>query len=257
MEGIQPATPLRLLKEVLNLLPNHLKTFIAGAGMDQMTHEELMSLLVEGYSLYRWGDGETAIARGKSISYQESNIFLARKIRSLLGMREDRLVHGLSWACTTPIWDKRWKNKKLFKVMFSTRVFLIQNHEFSSANKYVETQIWYHRYQNLDSDLLKIVRNRPVLLVASDEKFLSVTPSQTQFLKCLKKNAFIEYESLHEDISKWISKQDKGLKPCILLAAGPTSKAIIFDFMKQAQLIDIGHGFDFFLRGSGSYAWKE
>lgn len=256
MEGIQPPTPMRLVREILNIPPRKFFKLILGEKVKLLDYDEFLLLLREGYSLYRWGDGETAIARGKSISYQSSSSQLARKLLLLVSSSHLSTIHGLSWAYFSPISDKKWRTKKLFKVMFSTRVFLIKNHKTHESSPYVETQVWYGRNQELLEDLIDIIDSRPTLLVANDRKFLEAVPEHANFLQCPNKNAFEVFDQLKESIDEWLKAQDTLQKPCILLCAGPTSKALVLEFRDVAQAIDIGHGLNFYLHGFGQYAWK-
>jgi hypothetical protein len=213
--------------------------------------------LAEGWSLYRWGDGETAICRGKSISYQISNEVLARKLLELISTKHESTIHGLSWAYSASLYDKRWQSRKIFSVMFSTKVFLTLYHLRFVDNIYVETQVWYSRYKNLAEDLKFIIGNRPALLVASNMKFMQIMPAQTEFLECPSKDAFSNYLELCSSIKEWLKVVNGLSRPCILVAAGPTSKALVLDFRDDCQIIDIGHGFNFSAFGFGNYAWKE
>lgn len=255
MEGLKSPTPLRLVGEILRLRPTRWFHFIFGTRLKLMSDEEFMFLLREGWSLYRWGDGETAIARGKSISYQIEDPILEGKLKKLVKSHHPATIHGLSWALFSSLFDSRWRTRKLFRVMFSTKVFLSQNHKVKQNNKYIETQVWYTR-KNIQEDLQSIIGTRPCLLVASKEEYLQALPSQTSFLNCPSKNAFQEYEVLNSSIEEWLQYNSTGEKPCILTACGPTSKALVLDFRDRCQVIDIGHGFNFYLFGFGVYAWK-
>ena len=246
---------MRLLAEILAIVPRHLMQLVVGQKIRNLTDEQFITLLKDGHSLYRWGDGETAISRGKSISYQASNEVLRNKLNALLNSKDVRTINGLSWAVSTSLFDKRWRSKKLFKVMFSTRVYLLGNHKFNADSNYVETQVWYHR-RDIRNDLNHIVGKRPCLVIANTEEFLNAAPAHAEFLQCQSKNAFESYHRLAGSISEWIAENYDELRPCILVACGPTSKAIVLDFRNRCQVIDVGHGFNFYLHGYGSYAWK-
>jgi Glycosyltransferase GT-D fold len=251
------ATPQKLFRDFVGLSFKHWLRLIFGDKRELLTDEELVERLKRGDSFFRWGDGETAIARGKSIGYQDFDHLLADKLRLILSNRNLPLISGLCWVVFEPIWSKAWTKRK-FLVLFSTKLFLSRNFE----DRYFETsctdeRVWWRLHESLDAILNSIAGKRPCLLISSNSSFLNACPSQTHFLEIPASNAFSRYNTICRQVECWISKQEEESKPLILVAAGPTAKAICLDFCEQTQVIDVGHGFDFYVRGFGKWAWTD
>jgi hypothetical protein len=255
MERIGRPTPIRLIAEFIKSSPvNWIKLFI-GPGITFMPDEDFLVELVAGKSLYRWGDGETAIARGKDISYQKFDPLLSEKLLELSKCDSPGLIHGVSWAYNSKIWDRSW-NLRLFKILFSTRIWWLVNHKTLPMNQYVETTVWYKYYEQLPEVIEAIAENNPIALISSSPEYMKYLPKNSRLILAKAKDAFDEYQALHDEVDNWISENRAGAKPVLLLAVGPTSKAFVLDFHKRVRVIDVGHGFSFHHRGFGKYAWK-
>ena len=252
------ATPLNLLVDLFRTFPGGLLKVIIGNRVDVMSHEATIEALIDGKSLVRWADGETAIARGKSIGYQKSHPVLMSKLRELSEYDCDNLIFGLPWTIRIPIWSKKF-NLRLIKIHLSSRIFLAQRvHSRRKSNLYGDTLIWYTKFPEIPEILSLISKDKRVCLIASDSRFLAACPTQTELIKVSSRNAFEEYTYLSQRLTSWIRRnQAIGVKSLILLAAGPTSKAIALDFHSSAQCIDIGHGFNFNFHNKPKYAWES
>ena len=256
MDRMRPSTPKQLLIEILQLLPKKLLPFIFGSRLHYADKEGFLNLLRGGFSVYRWGDGETAICRGKDISYQLADPKLAQKLLELLKLRNREIIHGLPWVYSVSLFSRRWSRKK-FKILFSTRVFLNKHHKRKSNLHYVEGHIWYSVANELRKVLSQILGARKVILVASNPEFLTLCPTGTHFISAPQIDAFSRYHEICRDLDGAIESLAPHESLTILVAIGPTSKAIVRDYFEKAQVIDVGHGFNFALKGPGSYAWTK
>ena len=246
---------MRLIGELIKSSPiNWIKLFI-GPGVTFITDDDFLAELKAGKSLYRWGDGETAIARGKDISYQKFDPLLSEKLIELSKIDSRELIHGISWAYNSKIWDKTW-NLRLFKILFSTRIWWLVNHKTLPTNQYVETTIWYKFYQKLPAVIKIIAESNPIALVTSSPEYMQYLPENSKLILAPAIDAFDEYQMLHDEVANWVSGFKTGTKPVLLVAVGPTSKAFVLDFYAQVRVIDVGHGLSFHHRGFGKYAWK-
>ena len=117
------ATPFNLLVELLRIFPTGFIKVIIGNRVNVMSHEATIEALINGKSLVRWADGETAIARGKSIGYQKSHPLLMSKLRELSENNSDNLIFGIPWTIRIPIWSKKF-DLRLIKIHLSSRIFL-------------------------------------------------------------------------------------------------------------------------------------
>jgi hypothetical protein len=212
---------------------------------------EVIRLLCEGYSLARWADGETAIARNKSIGYQASDPRLANKLNLLITDKSDNLIIGVPSAITERLKPSKW-NLQRIRILLSTRVYLskITNQNIKLL---CDTFFWYRNYRDLQKIFVAVTQNRRTLLVASNEKYLNFTPTGTKFIETKGTDSFQDYEKISSQIQRVIAESN--LPVTILCACGPTSKALVLDFKQFAQVIDVGHGFTFANSGKKIYAW--
>lgn len=255
MERIGRPTPMKLLAELIKSSPiNWVRLFI-GPKITFISDENFLAELKVGKSLYRWGDGETAIARGKDISYQKFDPLLSEKLIKLSNTDSNSLIHGVSWAYNSRIWNQTW-NLRLFKILFSTRIWWLVNHQILPMNQYVETTVWYKYYEKLPDVIQSIADNNPIALVTSSPEYMKYLPINSKLILAPAKDAFDVYDELQEEITDWVFGFKNGEKPVLLVAVGPTSKALVLDFYRQVRVIDVGHGFSFHHRGFGKYAWK-
>jgi hypothetical protein len=199
----------------------------------------------------RWADGETAIARNKSIGYQSGDPRLAFKLNSLIKHRSDNLIIGVPSAITERLTPSKW-NLQRMRILLSTRVYLSR-----VTNQRIEllcdTFFWYRNFQDLQKIFKSVTQNRRTLLVASNEQYLKFTPTGTKFIETKGTDAFQDYEKISSQIQDIIASSKIPLT--ILCACGPTSKALVHDFKEYAQVIDVGHGFTFANSGKKIYAW--
>jgi hypothetical protein len=222
-----------------------------------MSHEATIEALINGKSLVRWADGETAIARGKSIGYQKSHPLLMSKLRELSEYNSDNLIFGLPWTIRVPIWSKKF-DLRLIKIHLSSRIFFAQRvHSRRTSILYGDTLIWYTMFAKIPDFLSLIAKDKRVCLIASESRFLGACPPQTKLIKVSSRNAFDDFTCISRKLTSWIRRnQEMGVASLILLAAGPTSKAIALDFHSSTQCIDIGHGFNFHFHNKPKYAWE-
>ena len=254
MLRIKKPTPLHLAREIVFSSPRSLKYMAFGCPVKVTSDEHVFELLIRGYSFVRWGDGETAIMRNKSISYQESVEELRAKMMNLLIHPPNRLVFGLPWVTYASPIDSRW-NKRVFGIMFSTRVYWAKR--FRSQFKQVNmsrTEFWWDHANEIPTILASLHRQGRNLVLVGPKKFLSLCPKKTEFIEIDSQDAFATYEKLSETVSMLFIKY--GTTLTLLAAAGPTTKALVNDFADSFQILDIGHGFDFALNGYGAWSWS-
>ena len=245
-------TPLRLLKEILVLSSKSKLQLITGRRNEIISDEKFIEKVIGGFSFARWGDGETAILRSKNIGYQASSKLLREKLRTLIEIEDSTLIVGVPWCYSASIIDGRWTRKTL-KVMFSTRV-LLYKYLIKRNRSLGRTEFFWSLGGKLKTLLDSICQGKSTLLVASDISFLDLCPRGTSFLQAPKTDAFSRYDEISLGIDKWIlDNENKG--KVILCSIGPTSKAIVLDFFRKAQVLDIGHGFRFSKYGEGKWAW--
>ena len=255
IEKVKP-TPWKFVFYILYSSPKELWQIIWGQKIEPLNDARIFQLIQNGYSFVRWGDGETAIARGKFAWYQKFDTQLQNSLLSLLHTPPENTIFGIPWAVHAKPNDARW-NIRIFKIIFSTRVFIIKNLKNSAAKKiHFSTQdFWWRNSGNLRKILTQLLENKDCILVASNEKYLSFCPPNTRFIQIPSTNAYSDY-------TKIVSAIDLAIKnfphrPVILGAIGPTTKALVSDFQNRCQVLDIGHGFNFALNGNNVWAWSK
>jgi hypothetical protein len=244
-------TPFKFLFELVRLSPREALNVILGNRLFLIEDSEVIRLLCEGYSLARWADGETAIARNKSIGYQSCDPRLADKLNSLIVGKRENLIIGVPSAITERLTPSKW-NLLRIQILLSTRVYLskITNQNIGIL---CDTFFWYRNYQDLQKIFRAVTQNRRTVLVASNVKYLNFTPTGTKFVETKGTDSFQDYEKISSQIQDVIASSK--IPVTILCACGPTSKALVFDFKQFAQVIDVGHGFTFANSGKKIYAW--
>jgi hypothetical protein len=223
-----------------------------------LNQDQVANALKEQYSLLRWADGETALARGKSIGYQEKDADLAVRLKNALNRPKDKVLIGIPPANFEPVFNGKWNLLRL-KIMFSTRVYLSKHISLNSKKNYCSTFYWYEAYSNLSNLLIEIKRSRPSLLIAGNPDYLKACPTGTDYIQTPMTNAYNSQAKIEAEIDYWINRTALRVpenKPLILLACGPYSKALVDKYADVAQMVDVGHGFNFFLAGKPKYAWE-
>jgi hypothetical protein len=224
--------------------------FISGYQSTFLQDDLVIEALRKGDSLIRWGDGETALARGKNIPYQEGNEELKRLLRDCLSLSSPNIIFGLPWAFTTSILDNRW-NLRFIRIFLSTRIFL-DRFLTRDTLRHTDTEFWYRNFPNIPALLHDLSLKKTPVLISGNREFLKVCPSHTIFIEVEKLNSFKSFNATCTRVSNLRAEHGELV---VFLAAGPMSKPIVAQFHQTTQCVDIGHGFDFYLRGFKKYAW--
>lgn len=252
------SSPIKLVFDILRMTPNQLRRTLFGENRFQLIEQvEVTKALLNGYSLLRWADGETALARGKTIGYQEKNSELSKLLMECLTKESENTLIGIPPANFESILNGRWSLRRL-RIMFSTRV--LHSKKLKTNSKiFCSTFYWYDLYSETPELISKIRGKRPCLLVTGHQEFLSACPSGTELIQTPTSDAFSMHENIESNIDSWItinSHYDQMTKPLILLACGPYSKVLVRKYSGRAQAIDVGHGFNFYLSGKPKFSWE-
>ena len=256
MVGIVKSSPFKLLYEIFCSNPQKIYRFVKGLKIFTLDDATVYELIKSEYSFIRWGDGETAIARGKFAWYQKFDKSLQDYLINLVSNPPKNTILGLPWAVSASPFDKRW-NLRIFKIIFSTRIFIIRNtHAEIMKSLHFSTQdFWWRNSRDMLSILNNLLKDRECILITSDPNYLKLCPKGTAIITVPAINAFNQYEQIKNEIKSKISLFQT--KPALLCAVGPTTKAIFLDFYTECQVLDIGHGFSFALNGINSWAWTK
>lgn len=246
-----------LAQEIILSNPRAWYGFFSGKKIKLLDQEMLASLIKDGHSFIRWGDGETAITRRKSISFQASDDELRERLLKLLENSFQYSILGLPWQVTSSFLDSRW-NLRTIKIMLSTRVLLIKalTRTKTKQSLYAPADFWWYQGKSIREFLTNSLRGRNCLLIASNPKYLDFCPPDSELLLIPKIDAFDDYEEISRKVSIFIENKLKD-NVTLLCSMGPTTKALFVDFGRLCQVLDIGHGFSFALGGVGNWAWRR
>ncbi len=248
-------TPLRLAYEIVTSSPRSLYNMLFGCPIRITPDQVVMDLLGQGFSFVRWGDGETAIVRKKSISYQEFSLNLSEKLENLSSNPPGRLVFGLPWVAYASPFDRRW-NKRIFGIMFSTRVYWAKKYRNQFLHVTISrTEFWWEHANQIPTILQRLQDQGRKLILVGSSHFLAICPPKTQLIELKKSDAFSDYETLCKSVNEVYYANRENLT--LIVSAGPTAKALVNDFGNLMQVLDIGHGLNFALNGFGSWAWSK
>lgn len=237
------------------------KNFFLGENPQYVGNPEVYEYLATGYSIIRWGDGETANLRGKSTWHQESSAELSQRLEAVLqlalkkpeimigpseGILEGRFLDTRSYA-----WSYR-RNCWSTRVLFNLPKFrgLMQRRAFDAS--------WFYKNFTQIPEVFRVLKitERDVLFVSSNSsKFLEKECPALHFLQIDSRNAFRRYPSLEDAVERWLTEHSRD--PLVVIAGGSTSKVLISRFHPHAQFVDIGSGMRFLDEGIITYDWDS
>lgn len=215
-----------------------------------LTPEETLTLLeTKNISFLRYGDGEIAIMKGKSIPFQEYDKELSRRLRQVLKQGNDQLKIGIPYYYINPLITLNQYVENFAGTLFEQRQFLIK--ECKKNDRYIDTCItqMYQTYEKYDFEnyyrrMQELFRGKSVTVICGkgildklEYSALKVCKS-VEYIYASQANAYAEYDKLLEKALQ----TDKNRLICIVL--GPTAKVLVYDLYKNGyQAWDMGHYF--------------
>jgi len=201
-------------------------------------------------SISRFGDGELMIIMGHSISFQEYNELLAKRLEEVLTTKYKNIYIGLGYRYFN--YDIYNEKNMVFNKFYTLeapkyRKFLLQkchkeityiSTEFNQryySMEYAEMENWY-------SKVKKIFYGKEIVVFIGEAAYkglqynLFEEASGVEYVLGASRNAFKDYDTLLRDAKKY--KKSKLL--CFIL--GPTSTVLAYDLAREGYLAyDIGH----------------
>ncbi len=203
-----------------------------------MSIEDTLSLLNNGYSLGRFGDGEFNLCFNQSISFQTGDVELKKRLRFILKIGRDdknKYIVGIprlkyrGWT----FWGKFW-------------FFHVKQISHLLDGKIIYGDLGISRHIELFhiEELKKIWEQKNVLFVyGKNSKFninheIFETINNKFIIESSNYNAFNEVDRIIKNVTQKINYID-----LILIALGPTASILAYEFCIQykIQTIDIGH----------------
>lgn len=213
------------------------------------TDETLALLEKEQFSFLRYGDGEIAIMRGKSIPFQEYHPELAQKLRTMLKGKENGIKIGIPYYYMHPLDSLNEFTKRFARALPAQRKFLCKY--CSKDVTYIDTALtqvyqtyqeydfakYYERMQNLLKDKAVTVVCGEGVLERLEYKAVDVCHS-VHYIYAPSMNAYSQYQAILEKVKA----TEKERLVCVVL--GPTAKVLVYDLAKAGyQAWDMGHYF--------------
>jgi len=240
------------MKNDLKVFLLYLLSFVSGSRssiIKTIDENRLKELVKSGQSLIRLGDGEAMLMMGRDIHYQSSSNELTKKLRQIVSSYNGDTAYclGIPTDQVESSQDKlkaqdRLRIWRLFRVFFK--------HRFHTKEGYYSAVLFYH-HGVFEKIITPSLQNKNLICVSRqgvlDETLLSYLRKFTTNVDSVvvpDKESYSVIDETKKQISEKI-KQHPELTPIILLAAGPASKIIAYDFTKLGiQALDIGLGME-------------
>jgi len=231
---------------------------IRGRALDTLDFPSLLTLLSQGKSLVRWGDGETANLRNKSTWLQPKDTNLAKDLEELLDFAitskelifcapHDALQHSIFSS-------KEWNQEKLKTLLTSRILFNLPRYRSLIERKSATSTLWYSNFDKLP-ELLNVIKitEKDVFFVSNRDSKLLKSKARSYKLHLIpSRAAYLTKGEIEGSFEKWISDVRT---PIVIHSGGPTLKALSPKIMQHCQTIDIGHGMLFHATGKQLMEW--
>lgn len=212
--------------------------------------EDLVMAISRGKSLIRFGDGEALIMTGRDIYYQPTSRKLNRIFRQIISHYNEQAPFvfclptvELAETSVSLKSRERYRIWRLFRVFFPLRM---------RTDLAYGDYVTFYRGQAFEKVLSPYIKDKHLICVANTktldktlQKLLTQKSKQASFVFAPSVDAYQAEEKIKADINLALQKTEPYTKPLILLAIGPASKALAFEYCQRGiQSLDIGHGME-------------
>lgn len=192
---------------------------------------ETMQAVVAGRSLARYGDGEFALCRGRSIRFQRHDLALQGRLRGILKQAGACLVGIPNILSATPkaaYWDKYRAAADLLGGQPYASAFVSR----PDSAPWIDTPDYWALVETLwRGQHVTVVRGAASSLAASDLE----GARQVSQIHASSRDAWFEYRSLFERIRQTAAAR-------VLISLGPTATVLAVDLCAHGfHAIDLGH----------------
>lgn len=218
----------------------------------------LKLLLEQPKSFARFGDGEVALIRGESISFQEYDPRLAEAMRDIISSDSDDLYVGINYNYFHTSRHMNAFNRRFYMLNIKpVRDFLLHN---CNVNRTYIAAGFNQMYMISDGEDLEqyyfniknLFKDRELVIFAGEGIFDNLDydvfelAASKEYVWGPNRNAFSQYDEIYEKACAY----DKNKTLCFIL--GPASKVLVYNLAKQGYTAwDIGHmakDYDYFCR---------
>jgi hypothetical protein len=199
--------------------------------------DETFNLVLSGFSISRFGDGELNIVFGRGISFQSYSQELCDKLKIILriGFNEKlKFVCGIQRLKFGGVfWRKYW----FFHIR---QIIQLLNYDTSYGDLGFSRHINdynFYRFKQYISDKRILIIYGSTKLNMSSELFEN---TEYYLIKSKPKNAYSEYQNILQSMEEIIHQKQINL---ILISLGPTASVLAYEacFQFHIQSLDIGH----------------
>lgn len=212
------------------------------------SEKKLLEELYKGKSFLRFGDGETSIMNGGSISWQKYEQSLDRTMRQAIQeyTSESPYIIGLPRFINET--NKQLKKEGKFNVWLPLKVRYRMI--FPKDAVYGDAHIFYYdgffkkHFEEyfLDKYIIVIAHSGNIEAVKNNP---TIPFKKMVFIEAPKIDSYSDYDRLCKEIDTILQSLSPLEKPVILAGIGPTSKCIVYQFSKQGiPSYDIGRGIE-------------
>lgn len=218
--------------------------------VDCYNYNELGENIKNGKSLIRFGDGEIFIINYGSIHYEKYNAVLRKIFLQIMHdykKNKDKYIIGINdWVLSSS--NKDLKKRGTFQCWMPYKVSLFLHCDLKQ--KYFDAILFY-RNKSFEKYVLPYIKDKNIILISRKDNCEHI--KFVNFFKNIKYvvtpdvNSFSEYGNIEKEIDMCISQyisNGSSIKSIVLLVAcGPTSKVLCFNYsLKGIQSLDIGKG---------------
>jgi Glycosyltransferase GT-D fold len=224
-------------------------SFIFGTNSQKLTvytPEELTSILSEGHSIIRLGDGEAMLMTGRSIHYQKTSPALKADLRLVIKNVMPPYILAVPIEALTST-DSTLREKGRLRIWRLFRCFAEKR--LALTDSYADAHSFY-RQEYLQTLLPKVLTNKHIICISKKSTldntlrtYLEQFSLSVTFIESPTQNSYENISTLTEKIASEIRLAKT--TPVLLLSAGPASKILAYQFaQKNIQCLDIGHGLE-------------
>jgi len=204
----------------------------------------LQALLADRRSLIRWGDGESIIAMGGDLPFQNNSPELRQRMIDVLRNTQTMDYHfALPWRYLVESIDGdttgTWRHTRyVINRYYPMNITCLDAHLFRNQRKEGIDRLPDNQVERLWT------RFSRVIVVAGKNEFLARFRQDYPRQECLTvtvpvRHAWAEYPSIARQIRELIGDQAKNT--CLLAACGPCAKILVAEFAPTLTCYDIGH----------------
>jgi len=218
---------------VRRTIKKYLKKYPAVLSLD-----DTVQLILKGYSIVRFGDGELNLIFGKGIYFQKFDVNLSLRLKKIIRLGINHENNFAVCIQRMKYGGKFWRNYWFWN---GGEVCKLLNNKLQYGDLGVSRHIDLEGFNKL----IDYWKGKKVLVITGQNSKLMkeiklVENLNFKFLLFASTNAFDEYSEILDKTKKHIRENNTNL---VLVSLGPTSNLLCYDLSMQMKIqsLDIGH----------------